>query len=141
MSTDGRLRKTFRSRLPQVHWTTIETGITSPGVPDMHGTWHGKSFWIENKRAKGWKVGLRPAQIGWLLRNARSGGKAFIAVRKGKTLWLAYGDQARALARGGLHGVPPAALAGQWGGGAARWPWPKILRLLAAHRRPSATRR
>jgi hypothetical protein len=131
MANDGGLRKLFRKNLPQVHWTTIETGIVQRGVPDMHGTWKRRSFWIENKRARGWEVSLRPAQIGWLMRNARSGGKAFIAVRKGDALWLLYGAHARALARGGLQGLPGAALAGHWRGGPARWPWPKLLRLLA----------
>jgi Holliday junction resolvase len=128
VSTDGGLRKMFRKRLPGVHWTTIETGIVERGVPDMHGTWKGKSFWIENKRARGLEISLRPSQIGWLLRNARSGGTAFIAVRKGKTLWLLYGGYARTLARKGLRKVPRAALAGCW---PAPWPWPAILAILA----------
>jgi hypothetical protein len=128
MSTDGGLRKTFRSRLPMVHWTTIETGIVERGVPDMHGTWKGSSFWIENKRARGLEISLRPAQIGWLLRNARNGGRAFVAVRKKDVLWIFHGRDARMLARDGLR---CGRVAGQWPGGAAGWPWPVILRLLA----------
>jgi len=133
MSTDGGLRKTFRSRLPMVHWTTIETGIVERGVPDMHGTWKGSSFWIENKRARGLEISLRPAQIGWLVRNARSGGKAFVAVRKKDVLWIFRGRDARMLAREGLAGAG-AGLPGagwQWAGGPGQWPWPAILRILA----------
>jgi hypothetical protein len=129
--TDGGLRKIFRSQLPQVHWTSIETGLAQGGVPDMHGTWKGKSFWIENKRARGLEVSLRPSQIGWLLRNARNGGRAFIAVRKGDVLWLVPGAVARKVARCGLSAATGAALAGRWPGGPARWPWPRVLHLLA----------
>lgn len=128
MSTDGGLRKIFRSRLPMVHWTSIETGIVERGVPDMHGTWKGSSFWIENKRARGLEISLRPQQIGWLVRNARSGGKAFVAVRKKDVLWIFHGRDARTLARQGLRDIPAAALAGRW---VAPWPWTAILRVLA----------
>lgn len=131
MSTDGGLRKIFRKKLPFVHWTTIETGIIERGVPDMHGTWKGSSFWIENKRARGLEISLRPSQIGWLVRNARNGGRAFIAVRKKDTLWLFHGAHARTLARRGLRRVPKGALAGHWPGGPAGWPWPAILAILA----------
>lgn len=127
MSTDGGLRKIFRSRLPMVHWTSVETGLVQQGVPDMHGTWKGSSFWIENKRARGLEINLRPQQIGWLLRNARSGGKAFVAVRKKDVLWLFHGAHARSLARDGLRKPAPAAIAGSW---PAPWPWAKIARIL-----------
>jgi Holliday junction resolvase len=102
--------------------------MAQSGVPDMHGTWKGRSFWIENKRARGLEISLRPSQIGWLLRNARCGGKAFVAVRKGGTLWLLNGSDAQALARDGLQGCE---MAGCWEGGPSRWPWPRILRILA----------
>ena len=132
MTTDGGLRKIFRRRLRSVHWTTIETGIAERGVPDLHGTWQGSSFWIENKRARGWEIGLRPSQIGWLKRNARSGGRAFVAVRKGSTLWLLHGAAASALRQQGLRDLPAGGLAGCWQGGPAGWPWPAILALLAS---------
>jgi hypothetical protein len=91
----------------------------------------GSSFWIENKRARGWEISLRPAQIGWLMRNSRSGGSAFVAVRKGSTLWLLHGAAAKTL-HGGLRELPAGALAGCWPNGPAGWPWPAVLRLLAS---------
>jgi len=129
--TDGGLRKIFRSRLPEVHWTSIEARLVQGGIPDMHGTWRGRSFWIENKRARGLEISLRPSQIGWLLRNARNGGRAFIAVRKGKTLWLLSGQYANTIARGSLQSLPPNALLGCWHGGPANWPWKKIVLLFS----------
>ena len=124
---DGGLRRLFRKHLPEVHWTTVETGLAESGVPDLHGMFFGCGFWIECKLARGWEVGLRPMQIGWIMRHERSGGHVVVAVRKRDELFLvrgAYADQAREL---GLRGLPRGALLGQWSGGPASWPWQHIL--------------
>lgn len=40
-SDDG-LRAVIRERLPGVHWTSIENGLTDPGIPDLEGHVPGK---------------------------------------------------------------------------------------------------
>ena len=131
MATDGGLRSLFRKHLPKIHWTTVETGLAESGVPDLHGTLRGASFWVECKRARGWEVGLRPSQIGWLTRNARSGGRAFVAVRRSGEMWLVAGKHARRARDDGLHGLPRGVVLGHWTGGPGRWSWSAIRKILA----------
>jgi len=137
MKTDGGLRPIFREHLPGVHWTTIETAFTEPGVPDLNGCYRGVEFWIENKATSGWVVSLRTEQIGWLLRRTRVGGRAYIAIRRhcdagprrpaADELWLYEGSQAALLATGGMKAVLPLRV---WEGGPSRWDWPDIVEML-----------
>lgn len=136
MKKDGGLRSIFRRKLRQVHWQSIETSHIAAGVPDLNGCYRSVEFWIELKRTKAWTVDLRPMQISWISRRLRSGGKVFIAVRKGETLWLIAGEHARAAVRDGLRDLPAGAMLGCWHGGPAKWDWPSILRLLARAGRP-----
>jgi hypothetical protein len=129
---DGGLRSIFKRKLRQVHWQSIETSHIGAGVPDLNGCYRSVEFWIELKKAKGWSVGLSPVQIAWISRRIRSGGRVFIAVRKGSTLWLLHGAAATALRQQGLRDLPAGALAGCWQGGPAKWPWPAVLGLLAS---------
>jgi hypothetical protein len=131
--SDGNLRRIFRERLPQAHWQSIETGAVGPGVPDSNYCFpEGREGWIEFKQTAGWAVTLRPAQIGWILRRARAGGRVFVAVRQVRlaedTLWLALGSQAATLREEGLRHAPTL---GAWRGGPLLWPWETIQRLLA----------
>jgi len=132
MSSDGNLRRIFRSQLVTAHWQSIETGAVGPGTPDSNFCFPGgREGWIEFKFTSGWTVPLRPAQIGWLLRRARAGGRVWVAVRQQRkaedVLWLAPGSLAAGLRESGLRGN---GAIHHWGGGPSSWPWDKIKRLL-----------
>jgi len=134
--TDGDLRSIFRRRLPRADWLSVETGLTEQGVPDMNGCLGGVEFWIENKTTHGWTVPLRPAQVGWILRRYRSGGRVFIAVRRqappakrtagADELWLIRGAYAAIAKRDGLRGLPMGSVAGAWKNGPAKWAWAEV---------------
>lgn len=131
---DGDLRRIFREHLPHMHWTTIETGIINPGVPDSNCCWNGAEFWIEYKFTAGHAITLRPEQIGWLTRRRRSGGSAFVAVRRTSLaarcdeLHLFDGSHAVLLREEGLNGSSPRL--GFWAGGPPGWDWEAVAGLL-----------
>lgn len=137
MSVDGNLRPLFRQNLPQIFFTSIETGGTGRGVPDSYGCGGGVSFWIEYKLTSTWAVSLRPEQVAWLSRHARAGGKGFVAVRR-KTiegprkgpacdeLYLVPGFLAAELKKHGLKAVPFQ----RHEGGPSKWKWPTIGEML-----------
>lgn len=124
---DGGLRAKLRALLPMVHWTTIESGFTEHGIPDLCGTHRGRVVWIECKRAKGWAFVMRPAQVSWIRRNIRAGGRVVVAVGRGKELWLVKGGAAAGGLRHDLRKLPPGAVLGTWAG---RWPAPRVLAAL-----------
>ena len=129
---DGSLRRLFRENMPEVHWQSIETGMTGRGIPDSNGCYLGSEFWVEFKWIpSGWRVPLRPEQIGWLLTRSRHGGSVFVAIRKADELWLLNGGAARDLKDHGLRKCPPEAVLGVWPGGPTRWPWGEVLAHLA----------
>ena len=128
MSVDGGLRKLFRTHVRGVHWVTVETGFTTLGVPDSNGCCDGVEFWLEYKFIKrGWVVGLRPAQVGWLVTRARHGGRTFIAVRRqadgADRLYIYDGKHARELKDGGMRNAPSL---GEWSGGPIGWDWTAV---------------
>lgn len=130
MSSDGNLRKIFRQYLQEAHWQSIETGAVGPGVPDSNFCFpKGKEGWIEFKQTAGWRVTLRPGQVGWLLRRARNGGRVFVAVRQSKndTLWIAHGRHAATLLDKGLRSD---LWLGSWKGGPAEWDWSAVKNIL-----------
>jgi|SRR5215207_8880072 len=141
MSNDGGLRPLFRKNLPYYDWQSIETAMTGSGVPDSNFCSEGVEGWIENKQMSGWKVPLRPDQIGWITRRCRYGGRVFIAARRRHhggirlgdsvdELWLLRGEYARELRVDGLRKCPPDAIVGRWSGGPQAWPWLEISRML-----------
>ena len=119
--SDGELRRMFRIYLPQVHWTTVESRFTESGIPDIEGCDHGRAFWVECKKTRGWTVRIRPAQIAWILRRIRVGGRVTIAVRaQGKArdeLLIVRGAAVRQLRDDPLTALPPRAVLGRWKGG------------------------
>ena len=129
---DGGLRKIFRQKLTiGFHWQSIESPLTSGGIPDSNYCGKGIEGWVEFKKVKGWHVVMRPEQIGWAERRTRAGGRVYVAARKGPTLWLCNaGSAARLLATCGLPSLPPAAVAGCWHGGPAGWDWLQISAIL-----------
>jgi hypothetical protein len=140
---DGGLRQIFRSKLPSVHWQSIESRSTGKGTPDSNGCLSGVEFWVEFKKTDSNKVkSLKPEQVAWCERRTRAGGKVFFAVRQtlkplGRTsfdrdiLWLIRGSGARSLYSGGLASLSPSEVAGRWPGGPRAWDWAAIRDLLA----------
>lgn len=125
---DGGLRQLFRANLRQAHWNSVETGGTAQGVPDSEYCFPGGPCgWVEFKQIRGWVVPLRPAQIGWLTRRSRMGGRCWVAVRKEGTLWLVPGSEAAAIREVGMRGITPV---GE--GGPSEWDWAEIAEQLAA---------
>ena len=129
---DGNLRTIFRIRFKDWQWTSVETAGTASGVPDSEFcTPNGVQGWIEFKQTHIHQVNIRPFQVAWLMRRCRYGGNAWIAVRRTprsqkeagiNQLWLMNGDQAQALAEGGLECV----YATRWEGGPNNWNWDEI---------------
>lgn len=131
--SDGGLRPLLRRHLPRVHWTTVESGALAPGTPDCEGCWRGTAFWIECKATAAWAVRIRPEQVGWHLRRARSGGRSFILTRRSTVrgedeLWLHPGADAARLQDAGLRAAGPLLVSE---GGPAGWDWGELLRRLA----------
>lgn len=140
---DGGLRILFRKHIPSFHWTSIESGMTGSGIPDSeYCSPAGESGWIEHKGVlNGWKPEIRPAQVAWLTRRARMGGRAFIAVRREAyagpkrgpavdELWLIKGSAAPRLRSEGLKGLLKADMIGVWWSGVLKWDWGAIAQHL-----------
>lgn len=125
---DGSLRKIFHSRMKLGDWTPIETGMVSSGVPDSNCCYEGKEFWVEFKATNSSIVNLRPAQVGWIVRRQRHGGKCFIAVRqKRDALWLLHGNAARPLIlKTKIEKLPDELILGLWLGGLKQWKWDEV---------------
>ncbi len=137
-SPDDGLRALIRTHLPAAHWTTVESGALSPGTPDLEGCLDGVVSWVECKATSGWRVHLRPAQVGWHTRRARAGGRSFVAVRRRAAagprrgaavdeLWVLVGRAAPLLLDAGINApsLEPLLL-GRTVGGPARWDWPRV---------------
>jgi Holliday junction resolvase len=80
MAIDGGLRTKFHQNCIG-DWQAIETGIIASGVPDSNFCINGIEGWIEFKQTSANAVGMRPEQVGWILRRCRAGGRVYIAVR------------------------------------------------------------
>lgn len=130
---DGNLRQIFFRSLPAWHWTAVETGATSSGVPDSeYCSPEGAQGWLEYKVSRGWAVTIRPEQVGWLKRRARQGGRCFVAVRRileGSVdeLWLVAGGDAGILGEGGLRAVAPVL---RQAGGPSKWDFNQVAAAL-----------
>ena len=133
---DGGLRTLFRQHLPQLHWQSIESGITGGGIPDANYCHDGIEGWIEFKQTKAWAVAIKPEQVGWIIRRKRAGGNVYIAVRRQKLrkyepvdeLWLIDGSAAREVRDTGLkHLYHGAGLLLRTTGGPSCWNWDEVL--------------
>jgi hypothetical protein len=131
---DGGLRKLFIANVPRkVDWLTIETGGTALGVADLNGCSNGVEVWIEMKKADHWAVGnVRTAQVGWIERRVRNGGRCFVAIRRADDeMWLLRPASARLLISGvSLRELPGDLILGRWFGGPNGWDWEKTAVLL-----------
>jgi hypothetical protein len=66
------LRRIFREHLPRVQWTSIETGATAAGVPDLEYCFEGGAQgWLECKLTRGRQVSLTPGQVPWIARKRK----------------------------------------------------------------------
>lgn len=136
---DGGLRPLFRSRFSTWQWTSIETAGSARGVPDSEFcTPVGVQGWLEFKFTKIFHVQIKPLQVAWISKRYRYGGNVWIAVRRTPTalihdgtdeLWLMRGDQAKALAEGGLINIAGM----RWGGGPGGWNWDEISSMLQSN--------
>lgn len=135
--SDGGLRKIFRTHLPAVAWSTIETGTVEPGVPDLNGCHGGIEFWVECKATTGWAVEVKKSQVAWHLLRASKWGRTFFAVRQlgaGRDdFHLIEGRHAIPFFDAGLREVPTLF---HCAGGPAKWEWGRILKLLTTVRPP-----
>jgi hypothetical protein len=123
VTTDGGLRPIFRKKFQDWHWTSIETGLVSPGTPDAEFCAPGGiSGWIEFKQTSGWAIKFQPLQIPWIHRRARLGGRVFIAVRRKKDeLFVIEGSRILELEEYGLKKFSPIE-----GIGARNWNWDEV---------------
>ena len=130
MTKDGGLRDVLRLHLPHFDFQPIEMFLLAAGVPDLNFCC-GKEGWIELKMTRANAVTVRPAQVGWIERRLRHGGRVFVAVRRlrknADELWLYHGRDARHIGAGGLTASTPL---GRWDGGPVRWDWLGIESLL-----------
>lgn len=145
---DGGLRALFREHVPHFDWCSIESGLTTQGIPDSNfcapGTCGHDSVegWIEYKQTGGHAVTLRPEQVGWIARRVRYGGRVYVAVRQQApegprreardSLWLFGGRWVREAREFGLRGAWAADAARVWHGGPARWDWQAVAAYLVA---------
>ena len=125
--SDGDLRRIFREKFPEWHWTSIETGAVSPGTPDAEFcNPQGTSGWIEYKKADHWKVYFQPLQIPWIHKRARMNGRVFVAVRRAKdSLYVIPGSRVLELEENGLKEFEPIS-----GKGIRKWDWAEVERIL-----------
>tara|TARA_R110000751_G_scaffold10438_1_gene38193 strand:- start:474 stop:854 length:381 start_codon:yes stop_codon:yes gene_type:complete len=94
--------------LSNMHVQRIETGGTGRGIPDFNACCEGTEFWVELKVVNsGKKIGLRPEQIGWLVKRSMNGGRCFVLVRTPEAeIYLYKGKDARQVADEGLRMTP-----------------------------------
>lgn len=105
--------------------------MTGRGIPDSNYCYRGVEGWVEFKQAKHWRVGIWPEQVAWIERRVRSGGRAFVAVRRAdKELWLLDSGAARFLKDPGLKGVRDELILGRWNHGPSSWDWKAISQIL-----------
>lgn len=125
---DGGLASLLSSRMPHVHWQSIETGGTGRGIPDLNACHNGREVWIELKRVDGWQVKFRPEQVAWIERRARVGGRVYVMARKRGVvvddLWLLDHTAPRLLIQGtAIRRLPASSIIRAWSGGPSQWDW------------------
>ena len=94
--------------LNSMHVQRVETGGTGRGIPDFNACCDGVEFWVELKVVNsGKKIGLRPEQVGWLVKRSMYGGRCFVLVRTPDAdIFLYKGSDAREIADEGLRLKP-----------------------------------
>ena len=93
---ESKLFDRLRKHIKNVHFTRIESSTVN-GIPDVHGTGSGHSFWLELKSNTGKFPKLDKFQISWCYEEYRHGGRVFI-------LYQALSESALKLYR--VAGIP-----------------------------------
>ncbi len=95
-----KLRPLMRAAAPGIVVERIESWST-PGFPDVSGTWKGQDFWLELKIIRDGRVKMRPDQVRWLERRWQAGSWSFILACEPEfgSLFLLDGDRARELSK------------------------------------------
>jgi len=85
LKTEKALSHWLQKTYPDVDWTRIEN-TCSDGMPDLHGCYNGKEFWVELKVNK---PVIRSSQYSWWLRRLSKGmTNQFVMCAKGHTIEL-----------------------------------------------------
>lgn len=131
---DGELRRILRANLPDGDWQSIESGGTVTGLPDSNYCFPGgHEGWVEGKLIHGWTVKMRPAQIGWMDRRSRRGGRCFVFVRRlndrADELHVLRGSEVVAFSGARCNLLEHRASA-RFAGGPSRWDWGAIRKIL-----------
>ena len=132
---DGRLRQILREFLPEMDWTSVETGGTAGGVPDCNFCFAGSEGWIECKLVtRGWKVSVRPSQVGWISRRCRHGGRVFLLTRRtvGDRDDLHVLDGRLILDFSNANFSLQKFIMPTYRGGPREWPWQHLRKMLTA---------
>jgi len=74
---ESKLFDRIKKNIKNVHFTRIESS-TINGIPDVHGTGAGQSFWLELKSNTDKFPTLDKFQISWCYEEYRHGGRVFI---------------------------------------------------------------
>jgi hypothetical protein len=124
---DGDLRAIFREKFKTWQWSSVETGIVSPGIPDAEFCAPGGvSGWVEFKKTEGWKINFEPLQPSWIHKRVRLGGRVFVAVRrKVDELYVIPGTEILSLVDVGLKGRSPLCA-----GGRRKWDFKLVEQIL-----------
>lgn len=133
---DGELRKILRAYLPDGDWQSIESGGTVQGLPDSNYCFPGgREGWVEGKLIHGWVVKMRPAQIGWLDRRSRRGGRCFVFIRRlnssADELYVLSGSEIVAFSNARCNLLGHRA-ADRFEGGPSKWDWSAIKKILTS---------
>lgn len=137
MARDGNLRVLFREYLPDGDWCSVETGGTASGVPDSNYCFPGGfEGWVEGKRTLGWVVGFQPAQVGWIMRRCRRGGRCFVAIhrlnRGDDELYIVRGSDVEEFSRAGSSLRRFRKFLGPWRGGPRCWDWGGVRKIFTS---------
>jgi len=74
---ESKLFDRIKKNIKNVHFTRIESS-TINGIPDVHGTGDGKSFWLELKSNTDKFPRLDKYQMAWCYNEWKAGGRVFI---------------------------------------------------------------
>lgn len=139
---DGGLSALIRANLKGWDLQRIESGLTGLGIPDLNYCHAGREGWVELKQTKGWVVGIRPDQVGWIERRVRHGGRVTVMVRQGglgrDCLWVLAPSSIRLLRdRERLDRLPSSLVLARLD---PPWDWEKVRQILlrseTAQKRP-----
>lgn len=75
------------------HFSWVESGATSPGIPDLNYCFGGTEGWLELKCMP--NIEVRAAQVEWIEKRIQAGGHPLILIQDGDSLHICHGSSAR----------------------------------------------